>query len=147
LPIQAARNCSLLGTLGAIRVIGDEGFLGWNVEAGEEPQGFVEVEVIDVAAAFFVEQFQGQEAQQGTGGGDLFRAGIAGILHEAVKAELGQQRQEQENAGDARLQATIVAQRERAAIGDVGGFGTRCRVGSAGTAGSSARRCGKKGGS
>lgn len=132
--------------LGAIRVIGGEGLLGQDVETGKESERLVEVEVIDVAAAFFVEEFQGQETQQGPGGGNLFRAGIAGIVHEAVEAELGQQRQEQEHAGDACMQATIIAQRERAAIGDFGNLRTRCGVVDAAAAGSSTRRCSQKGG-
>ena len=118
----------LVGALGTVGVIGDEGFLGQDVEAGKEPKSLVEVEVVDVAAAFFVEEFQDQEAKQSPGGGNHFRAGIAGIIDEAVKAELGEQRQEQENAGDARAQGTIIGQRQRAAIGDGWDFGTRCGV-------------------
>ena len=132
--------------LGAVGVIGDEGFLGQDVETGKEPESLVEVEVVDVAAAFFVEEFQDQQTQQSPGGGDHFRAGIAGIVNEAVKAELGQQRQKQENAGDARAQATIIGQRQRAAIGDGRDFGPRCGVVGAGPARSSARRCNEKGG-
>ena len=60
----------LLGALGAVGVIGGEGFLGQDVQAGEPAQSLVEVEVVDVAATFLVEQFQDQQAEQGADGGD-----------------------------------------------------------------------------
>jgi hypothetical protein len=48
----------LVAPLGAIRVVGGEALLGQDVQAGEESQGFVAVEVVDVAAAFFVQQLK-----------------------------------------------------------------------------------------
>lgn len=50
-----------MSTLGAVRVIGAEALLGHHVESGEESQRFVEVEVVDVTAAFFIQQLQRQQ--------------------------------------------------------------------------------------
>src|SRR5712692_10165885 len=136
----------LLGTLGAIGVIGDEGFLGRNVEAGPETQCLVEVEVIDVTTAFFVEEFQDQETEQSADGRDHSRSRIASVVDEAVEAELGQERQEQESPRDTRADGALRSQGERAAIGDSRSVGTRRGVTRAGTSGSSARRGNEKGG-
>ncbi len=53
----------LVAALGAIGVIAGEGFLGENVETGEDSQSFIEVEVVDVAMALLVKEFQDQEAE------------------------------------------------------------------------------------
>src|SRR6266852_2945797 len=136
----------LLGTLGAIGGIGDEGFLGRNVEAGPETQCLVEVEVIDVTTAFFVDEFQDQETEQSADRRDHSRSRIASVVDEAVEAELGQERQEQESPRDTRADGALRSQGERAAIGDSRSVGTRRGVTRAGTSGSSARRGNEKGG-
>ena len=53
----------LLSALGAEGVIVGEGFLRQDVEAGEEAKCFVEVEIVDVAAAFLVEEFEREQAK------------------------------------------------------------------------------------
>ena len=36
-----------------------------DIQAGEQSEGLVEVEIGDLAASFFVEQFEGQQTEQG----------------------------------------------------------------------------------
>ena len=86
--------------LGAVGIVGGEGGLGQDVEAGEQAEGLIEVEIADVAAPLLVEQFQGEQTQEGAGGGHHLGAGIAGPLDDLVEAEASQQRKEQEGAGD-----------------------------------------------
>jgi hypothetical protein len=66
----AGEKALLLGAVGAEGIIVGKGFLGENVEAGEQAECFVEVEIGDVATAFFVEELQGEQAEHGTGGGN-----------------------------------------------------------------------------
>ena len=100
------------------------GFFGQDVEAGEEAEGVIEVEVVDMAVTFLVEEFQDQEAEQGVDGGKHFGDGILGVLDKVVEAELGQEGQEQEDAGEAGAERTSRVQREHTAIGDGRRFGT-----------------------
>jgi hypothetical protein len=51
----------LLSAFGPIGVVGREGLLGGDVETGEQANGLVAVEVVDVTASLLVEQFQRQE--------------------------------------------------------------------------------------
>jgi hypothetical protein len=132
--------------LGAIGVIRSKGFLGQNDEAGEQPQSLVEVEVVDVAVAFLVEEFEDQQAKQGADRGDHAGARVAGVVDEAVKAELGQQRQEQESASHTRVDGAFRAQSESTAIGDGRRLGTRRSVAGVGAYGTPARRGKEKGG-
>jgi hypothetical protein len=84
-------------TFGAVRVVGGVALLGENVQAGKQAQRLVEVKVADVAPALFVQQLQGQQAQQGTRSRHHARTRIAGLMDELVELQPGQQRQEQEN--------------------------------------------------
>jgi hypothetical protein len=56
----AEKTC-LLGAVGAEGVIVGEGFFGQDIEAGEQTERLVEVEIGNVTAAFFVEKFQGEQ--------------------------------------------------------------------------------------
>jgi len=66
----AAQELFLVVALGAIGIIRSEGFLRQDIETGEESEGFVEIEVVDVAAAFLVEEFEDEQAEDGVGSGD-----------------------------------------------------------------------------
>jgi hypothetical protein len=88
----------------AIGVVGGEALLGRDVQPGEQAQGPLEVEVVDVAAPLLVQELQRQEAQQGGGGGDHLRPRVAGPLDQLVEPQARQQREEQEQARDARLE-------------------------------------------
>ena len=50
-----------------IGVVRSEGGLGKDIEPGEQAECLVKMKITDVTAAFLVEQFQGQQTQQGTG--------------------------------------------------------------------------------
>jgi hypothetical protein len=76
----------LVRALGAVGIFGGETLLGQDVEAGKEPQGFVAVEVVDVAAAFLVEQFQSKQAEQGADSRNHIRTGIASVTYDVVEA-------------------------------------------------------------
>ena len=86
----ATEQAELVLTGGAVGVIGGEGLLGEDVQPGEEAQGLVEVEVVDVAASLLVEELQGQEGQDRCGRGDHLRARIVGGDDEPVEANSGQ---------------------------------------------------------
>ena len=100
----ALQQAPLLVADGPVGVVGGERLLGEDVEAGEEAEGLVEVEVVDVTASLLVEQLQRQEREQCGGGGDHLRAGIPGLGDEPIEAEPGQQGQEEEDARDARAE-------------------------------------------
>jgi hypothetical protein len=70
----------------------------------QESQGLVEIEVADVTTPFLVDQFQGQQAQQCRGGRDHAGAGVTCPPDQVVKAQLGQERPEDEEARDTGLQ-------------------------------------------
>lgn len=122
-----AQEFFLVASLGAIRISGRERFLGQDVEAGEESEGFVEIEIVDVTAAFLVEEFEDEQTEHGVGSGNHARARIACIAHQAIQAELGEQRQEQEEPGNARADGARSIQREQSAVGDRWLIGTRVR--------------------
>ena len=104
-----------------VRIVGGEGRLRQDVQAGEEPQGLVEIEVADVTTPFLVDQFQGQQAQQGRGGRDHAGAGVTGLLDQVVEAQLRQERPEDEEARDAGLQRrSHLLERAGSDIGDGG---------------------------
>jgi len=90
-----------MGPLGAVGVVCGKGRLGQDVEPRKEPERLIEIEVADVAAAFLVQQLQGEQTEQGAGGGHHPRARIACLGDELVKLHPGQQRQKQENTGHA----------------------------------------------
>jgi hypothetical protein len=65
------RQQSLLaGACGSVGVVGGVALLGQDIQAGEQSEGLVEVEIGDVAASFFVEQLQSQQTEQGRWRGD-----------------------------------------------------------------------------
>ena len=113
----AGEELLLVGPLGAVGVIGGVGVLGQDVEAREQAEGLIEVEIADMTAPLLVEQFQRQQAQQGAGGGHHLRAGIAGPVDDLVEAEAGQQGQEQEDAGDPSPQAASRGEVQSSTIG------------------------------
>ena len=51
----------------AIRVFSCIRLLRRNIETGKQPRRLVEVEVVDVAATFFVKELESQQTQQGAG--------------------------------------------------------------------------------
>lgn len=75
-----------------VGIVGGEGFFGEDVEASEKAKGLLEIEIVDVTASFFVEEFETQEAEQGIDVGDHFRGGIVGLLDETLEVELREQR-------------------------------------------------------
>jgi hypothetical protein len=88
----------------AVGVSGGVTLLGWHVQPGEQADGLVAVEVVDVAAPLLVEELQSEQAEQGGGSRDHLGSGVAGLGDQPIKAELRQQRQEQEQAGGAAAQ-------------------------------------------
>ena len=56
-------------TSGAVGVFGSEGRLGQDVQPGEEAEGLITVKITDVAPPLLVQQLQGEQAQERTGGG------------------------------------------------------------------------------
>jgi hypothetical protein len=138
-----AQELFLVMALGAIRIIGRERFLRQDIEAGEESEGFIEIEVVDMTAAFLVEEFEDQQTEDGVGGGNHARAGVASVANQALEAELGEQRHKQEQPGDTCADGAITVESEQPAIGDGRSIGARLRW-SAG--GPSARDRGEKGG-
>jgi hypothetical protein len=116
----AAEQAQLVLAGRAVRVSGGEGLLREDVQAGEEAQGLVEVEVVDVAASLLVEELQSQEGQDRCGRGDHLRAGVVRSGDEPVEADSGQQGEEEEDPGGARPQLTAMGQVEDPLIGDGG---------------------------
>src|SRR5262249_55004262 len=112
----------LLLALRAVGVVGGETLFGQNVQAGKEPQRFFKVEVVDVTATFFVQQLQRQQTQQRGVGRDHLRTGIVGLVHQSVKPQPRQERQEQKYPGHScsQPQGFGSRQNELAAIGDGG---------------------------
>ena len=82
----------------AIRIVGSETLLWQNIQTGEQSQRFVTIEIVDVTQPLFIEELQHQQTKQRTRCGYHFRSGIAGFVNESIEPELGQQRQEQEHA-------------------------------------------------
>src|SRR5215813_13380132 len=103
---------------GTIGVVGRVGFLGRHIEARKQAHGLVEVKVVDVAAPFFVQELQDEQAQQRTGRGHHRGARIAGLADQVLEVYTGQQGQEEKHPRDARAQATAWSQAQRAGIGD-----------------------------
>ena len=114
----AAERPELVLAGGPIGVVGGEGLLGEDVQPGEEAQGLVEVEVVDVAAPLLVEELQRQQGQDRGGRGDHLRAGIVRGGDEPVEADSGQQGEEQEDAGGARPPPPPGGQVQGPLIGD-----------------------------
>ena len=56
-------------TLGAIGVFGGERRLGQDVQAGEETECLITVEITEVTTSLLVQQLQGEQVQQRAGGG------------------------------------------------------------------------------
>ena len=110
----------MLDASGAVGVVGGECLLGEDVEAGEQAGNLIAVEVVDVTASLLVEQFQRQEREHGTEGGDHLRAGIARVGDEAVEAEPGQQWHEEEDPGDAGMERAAGREVQFSSVGDFG---------------------------
>ncbi len=121
-PLQQA---ALLVADGPVRVGGGERLLGGDVEAGEEAEGLVAVEVIDMTPSLLVEQLQRQKREQCGGGGDHPRAGVPGLGNEPIEAEPGQEGQEKEDARDARADRAAGLEVQLARVRDVGRLGDR----------------------
>ena len=141
-PLQQA---PLLVANGPVGVGGGERLLGGDVEAGEQAEGLVAVEVVDMTASLLVEQLQRQEREQGAGGGDHLRAGIPGLGDEAIEAEPGQEGQEEEDARDARADRAAGLEVQLATVGDFGRLGARSSLAGTGPEGSPAAVGEKKG--
>ncbi|MGZ3303631.1 MAG: hypothetical protein ACXVBG_22370, partial [Isosphaeraceae bacterium] len=116
-----------------------------DVEAGEEAEGLVAVEVIDMTASLLVEQFQGQEREQCGRGGDHLRAGIPGLGNEPIEAEPGQEGQEEEDTRDARADRAAGLEVQLATVCDVGRLEARSFLARTGTEGAPAAVREKKG--
>jgi hypothetical protein len=89
-----------MGAKAAIGIIGREGFFGEDIEADKEPESVVEVEVVDMAASFFVEEFENEEAEQGAAWRNHFGAGIARLLAEPIETEFGEEGEKEKQASD-----------------------------------------------
>jgi hypothetical protein len=96
----AGEELLLVAPLGAVGVVSGESGLGQDIEAREQAESLIEVEIADVTTPLLVEQLQGEQAQQGAGGGHQVRSGIAREVDDLVEAEASQQGQEQEDPGD-----------------------------------------------
>ena len=116
----AAEQPELVLAGGPIRVVGDEGLLGEDVQPGEQAEGLIEVEVVDVAAPLLVEELQRQQRQDRGGRGDHLRAGIGRGDDEPVEVDSSQERQEEEDPGGARPQPPPCGQVEGPLIGNGG---------------------------
>lgn len=113
----------LMIPLSAIGVLGGISGLGQDVQTGEEAQALITVEVADMAPPLLVQELQGQQAQQGAGGWDHLRAGIARLSDEVIETQLGQQRQEQEDAGDAGAHVPSRIEAQASSVGHLGPLG------------------------
>jgi hypothetical protein len=54
LPDPAGEQLLLLTTLGAVGVVGGVGGLGQDIQASEQAEGLIEVEIADMAPSFFI---------------------------------------------------------------------------------------------
>jgi hypothetical protein len=77
-----------------------------------------------MTAAFLVEELERQQRQQGAGGGDHLRAGIAGRGDEAIEAEPGQEWQEEEGAHEPRVERAAGGEVQLPGVGDLGLLGS-----------------------
>src|ERR1019366_3425908 len=66
---RSLQQAQLLIPTGPVGVVGCERLLGEDVEAGEQAEGLVTVEVVDMTAPLLIEQFQPQQREQGACGG------------------------------------------------------------------------------
>src|SRR5262249_1928046 len=132
--------------LGSVRGIRGKRLLGENVQTSKQPQGLIEVKVVDVAAPFFVEQFQSQQGKQRAGSRNHARAGIASTTNQLVKTQAGEQGKEQKNPGDTRAQTATLCQAQESAVRDIGSLGSVLIGTGAATARASASVRKKKGG-
>ena len=102
---------------GARGVVGRVGLLGGPMEARQQANGLVDVQVIDGAAPFFVQELQDEQAPQRTGRGHHGGARIAGIADQLREVYTGQPGQAEQHPRDARAQATSRSKAQRARIG------------------------------
>jgi hypothetical protein len=113
----AGEEWLLRGASRAVGVIGGVGGLGQDVEAGEQAEGLIGVEIADRTASPLIESLQRQEAEQGVGGGHHPRAGIAGVVDDRVEAQACQRGQEPEDSGDSRPEASSGGEFQFSAVG------------------------------
>jgi hypothetical protein len=113
----------LVAAGGPVGIVGDKALLGKDVKPREQTEGFVAVEVVDVRAPFFVEEFEGQEAQQRRRCWDHARARIVRLPDQGVEAEPCEQGHKEEDAGDPRAETATGSKVELLAIGDGGRVG------------------------
>ena len=96
-----------------------------NIEVGEESEGFVEMEEVAVATAFLIAEIEAEQAEHGVDSGDPARRDSL-CSNQATKAELGEQRQQQEGLGNACADGTKSFQRYHAEVGARGRMGRGC---------------------
>ena len=108
------------GTPGLGGVVGREGGLGQDVEAGEHPGAFVTTQITDMTDASLPQEFGGQEREQCLQRRDLLRAGPSRGGDGPGQVEVQEHGKEQEEAGDLGRESSAVLQRQRADVGDVG---------------------------
>jgi hypothetical protein len=108
----------------AIGVVSRERLLGQDIQPREQPQSLVEVEVIDVASAFLVQELEGQQREQGAGSGNHCGAGIVSLGDESLEVQASQQWQEQEDTCDPSSPGLTGCEIQLPTIGDRGEFWT-----------------------
>src|SRR5262249_23237322 len=119
----AGQQSALLSAARTVGVGRGVGLLGQDVEAGEQTQGFVDVEVVDGAAPLLVEPLQRQEAQQGGAGGHPARARIGGRAKGGGEADVAERGKKGEGPRQAGTEAAARGQAQGAAVGDRREFG------------------------
>ena len=108
------------GALGLVGVVGREGGLGQDVEAGEQPRAFIMAQIADMTDASLAEEFGGQERQQRLQRRDLLGAGEARGGDGRGQVEVQEHGEEEEEAGDLGRESSSVLEGQRADVGDVG---------------------------
>jgi len=119
----AAQQVGIADRVEATTVFGQEGPFGDDVQAGKQGQAFIEDITHDMAVACVAEEFEGQQGAQGVRRGDHGRAGEAGLTDQAVKRQLGEHRQEQEQTAEPGVQGAGL-EVELLDVGDVGERGS-----------------------
>ena len=75
-----------------------------------------------MTAAFLVEQFERPQRQQDARGGDHLRSEIPGRGDEAIEVETGQERQEEEDAHEPRVERAAGGEVQLPGVSDLGLF-------------------------
>lgn len=119
----AAQQLLLVTTLCLVGVVGHVALLGQDVETSEETERPIELEGVDVASPFLVEQLEQQQTEQSAVGGHHHRTWIAGVADDRVEPDLGQEWQEDEDAGPPGFVLGSRRQRKHPGISDLGRVG------------------------